>query len=122
LTGHHCADVNFEETKVLVKTAGGGEEWIEGDVIIAADGIKSIMREKMLSLSGLKDEGEFHVDCSAQFRRESWLILCLERFSSGRATGDAAYRIIIPREKLESDPELLELVNEKVGIRWMGPG
>lgn len=41
---------------------------------------------------------------------------------SGRATGDAAYRILIPREKLESDPELLQLVTEKVGIRWMGPG
>ena len=40
----------------------------------------------------------------------------------GRATGDAAYRILIPREKLESDPELLQLVTEKVGIRWMGPG
>ncbi|GAA5895067.1 uncharacterized protein JCM6883_002309 [Sporobolomyces salmoneus] len=95
LTGHCCTDVNFEESKLLVKTAKG-EEWAEGDVIIAADGIKSIMREKMLALSGLKDEG--------------------------RATGDAAYRIIIPREKLEDDPELLQLVTEKVGIRWMGPG
>ncbi|GAA5957251.1 hypothetical protein JCM3765_000404 [Sporobolomyces pararoseus] len=98
LTGHFCSDVDFEESRILVKNSkqGGQEDWIEGDVIIAADGIKSIMREKMLALSGLKDEG--------------------------RATGDAAYRILIPREKLESDPELLQLVTEKVGIRWMGPG
>lgn len=42
----------------MVKRAGAEEEWVEGDVIIAADGIKSIMREKMLALSGLKDEGK----------------------------------------------------------------
>ena len=60
LTGHFCSDVDFEESRILVKNSkqGGEEEWIEGDVIIAADGIKSIMREKMLALSGLKDEGE----------------------------------------------------------------
>ena len=59
LCGHHCADVDFEQSKLLVKTSEG-EEWVEGDVIIAADGIKSVMREKMLSLSGLKDEGEYY--------------------------------------------------------------
>jgi len=48
--------------------------------------------------------------------------LTFNEISAGRATGDAAYRIIIPREKLEDDPELLQLVTEKVGIRWMGPG
>lgn len=59
LTGHCCSDVDFEQSKLLVRSVKtGGEEWIEGDVIIAADGIKSIMREKMLALSGLKDEGE----------------------------------------------------------------
>ncbi|GAA5924437.1 uncharacterized protein JCM15063_005643 [Sporobolomyces koalae] len=94
-TGHHVANVDFEGSRLLVKTSAG-EEWIEGDVIIAADGIKSIVRERMLSLHGLKDEG--------------------------RATGDAAYRILIPREKLADDPELLQLVEEKAGIRWMGPG
>jgi len=57
LCGHHCADVDFEQSKLLVRNSEG-EEWVEGDVIIAADGIKSVMREKMLSLSGLKDEGE----------------------------------------------------------------
>lgn len=57
LCGHHCADIDFEQSKLLVKNSEG-EEWVEGEVIIAADGIKSVMREKMLSLSGLKDEGE----------------------------------------------------------------
>ncbi|GAA6062309.1 hypothetical protein JCM10212_006861 [Sporobolomyces blumeae] len=112
LTGHGCVDVDFDRTRLLVKNnkatgtgqgrrdeeggGGGGAEWIEADVIIAADGIKSLVREKMLALHGVKDEG--------------------------RATGDAAYRIIIPRDKLEHDPELVQLVDDKVGIRWMGPG
>jgi len=37
-------------------------------------------------------------------------------------TGDAAYRITIQREKLLGRPELLKLVDESVGYRWMGPG
>jgi salicylate hydroxylase len=37
-------------------------------------------------------------------------------------TGDAAYRITIPRDKLLGRPELLKLVDESVSYRWMGPG
>lgn len=33
---------------------------------------------------------------------------------------DAAYRIFIPREKLEHDPELKKMVDEPIGLRWMG--
>jgi salicylate hydroxylase len=37
-------------------------------------------------------------------------------------TGDAAYRILIPREKLQHDQEALSLLDENVGMRVMGPG
>jgi salicylate hydroxylase len=37
-------------------------------------------------------------------------------------TGDAAYRILIPKEKLEQDKDALKLLREDVGVRWIGPG
>ncbi|KAK3175309.1 hypothetical protein OEA41_002556 [Lepraria neglecta] len=49
-------------------------EWIEGDVLIAADGIKSDIRYQMAQEHGIKDRST--------------------------STGDAAYRLIIPREKM----------------------
>ncbi|KAL9129563.1 MAG: hypothetical protein Q9217_002019 [Psora testacea] len=36
-------------------------------------------------------------------------------------TGDAAYRILIPREKMKNDPRALKLLDTNVGMRWMGP-
>lgn len=37
-------------------------------------------------------------------------------------TGDAAYRVLIPRSQLVGDQRALELLNSNVGMRWMGPG
>lgn len=71
-------------------------EWIEGDVVIAADGIKSNIRRQMASRHGVKDRSI--------------------------STGDAAYRVIIPREKMQGDKRALGLLNSNVGMRWMGPG
>ena len=70
-------------------------EWIEGDAVIAADGIKSDIRHQIAKAHG-------HTDHS-------------------RPTGDAAYRILIPKERLEHDPRALELLNNNAGMRWMGP-
>jgi salicylate hydroxylase len=42
--------------------------------------------------------------------------------NAAQNTGDAAYRITVPREKLLSQPELLKLVDESISYRWMGPG
>lgn len=36
-------------------------------------------------------------------------------------TGDAAYRILIPREKLQHDKRALALLDQNIGVRWMGP-
>jgi salicylate hydroxylase len=69
-------------------------EVITADVVLAADGIKSRLRKQLLNL----DE------------------------DIPIPTGDAAYRAILPREAMESDPVLRELVDTPRGTRWIGPG
>ncbi|KAI6709225.1 salicylate hydroxylase [Diplocarpon mali] len=71
-------------------------EWFSGDVIICADGIKSGIRRQMAAHFGVKDQ-------------------------SAR-TGDAAYRVLIPQDKLKNDPAALKLLSQNIGIRWMGSG
>ena len=91
--GHNVtkADESFAP-KVQVSSG----EWFSGDVILAADGIKSLIRRQMAAHHGVKDHS--------------------------LPTGDSAYRILIPREKLERDERALHLLGENVGMRWMGPG
>lgn len=84
-------DDNFE-ARVQLKSG----EWIEGDIVVAADGIKSDIRRQIAELHN-------HVD-------------------QPTPTGDAAYRILIPKELMEHDEEALKLLNKNVGMRWMGPG
>ncbi|KAJ5294076.1 salicylate hydroxylase [Penicillium antarcticum] len=72
------------------------EEWISGDVVIAADGIKSDLRHQVASHHG-------HTDTC-------------------QPTGDAAYRIMIPKGMMQGDQRALDLLNHNVGMRWMGPG
>src|SRR5882762_2808491 len=43
-------------------------------------------------------------------------------YNLAQDTGDAAYRVMIPREKLVNRPELLKLVDESISYRWIGPG
>ncbi|KAF7587842.1 hypothetical protein BBP40_006665 [Aspergillus hancockii] len=67
---------------------------VRGDIVIAADGIKSTIRSHLL------DE---------------------DSTSKVTPTGDAAYRIMLPRSVMENDPELKDLVNEPQATRWLGP-
>ena len=76
-----------------VRLASG--RWIESNLIIGADGIKSIIRRSMTARNGVYDQAE--------------------------PTGEAAYRALIPRASLQGDPKLLELLEADVGTRWMGP-
>ncbi|KAL1311258.1 hypothetical protein AAFC00_001447 [Neodothiora populina] len=80
------------EARVQLKSG----EWIEGDIVIAADGIKSDIRRQIA-------QHHKHVD-------------------KATPTGDAAYRILIPKAKMEHDEEAMKLLNHNVGMRWMGPG
>ncbi|KAG9658289.1 FAD/NAD(P)-binding domain-containing protein, partial [Aureobasidium melanogenum] len=69
--------------------------WVRGDLVIAADGIKSNIRRQIAA-------HHKHVDRATP-------------------TGDAAYRILIPRERMQRDPETLNMIFQNAAIRWMGP-
>ncbi|KAL1981680.1 hypothetical protein VTN96DRAFT_2343 [Rasamsonia emersonii] len=83
-------DIRFDTTEVVL--ADGTV--IAGDVVIAADGIKSTIRGKLLNDTTVKPT----------------------------ATGDAAYRIILPRSKMLANPELRQLIDQPKATRWIGPG
>lgn len=81
--------------KFTIKPVKGGEPYeVECDVFLACDGIKSVTREAML-----KDLG---IDASVI------------------DTNQAAYRIMLDRKDMEHDPELMELINMKGNVRWIG--
>lgn len=66
---------------------------VRGDVVIGADGIKSTIRGHLLD--------DFNIKAIP--------------------TGDAAYRIMLPRHVMEKDPELKALIDEPQATRWIGP-
>ncbi|GAM34412.1 hypothetical protein TCE0_015r01977 [Talaromyces pinophilus] len=90
LVNSHVVDVNFDRTEVVL--ADG--RILRGDVVLAADGIKSNIRPKLLEDNTIKVE----------------------------ATGDAAYRIILSREEMLSHPLLKEMIDQSRATRWIGPG
>ncbi|KAJ7796263.1 hypothetical protein B0H14DRAFT_28383 [Mycena olivaceomarginata] len=69
-----------------------GGDIIEGDLIVGADGIKSIVREAVVGAS----KPPIH-------------------------TGDSAYRSVISTAGMLADPELKELADRGEMISWMGP-
>jgi salicylate hydroxylase len=71
-------------------------ETLSADVAIAADGTKSDLRHQIATAHG-------HID-------------------HAQPAGDAAYRILVPKQDLAGDPEALALLNSNVGMRWLGPG
>lgn len=77
-----------------VRPRGSEPFEITCDVLLAADGIKSKAREQILD--------ELGVDAQVQ------------------DTGQAAYRIMLKREEMESDPELFALINADKVTRWIG--
>jgi salicylate hydroxylase len=93
-TSSYVEDINFLNGLIKIK---GSSEWLQADVVIAADGIKSIVRKKMLA---------FH--CAVDQIRE---------------TGDAAWRVVITAEQIykSKNAGLIEALENPVGLRWMGP-
>nr|A0A455LLW0.1 RecName: Full=FAD-dependent monooxygenase atnJ; AltName: Full=Arthripenoid biosynthesis cluster protein J [Arthrinium sp.]AYO60883.1 hydroxybenzoate hydroxylase AtnJ [Arthrinium sp.] len=87
--GARVVDVDLEATVALL--ADG--QRVAGDLIIAADGVKSTLKAKV----------------------------CPPEAVVPLPTGEAAYRFTLPRELLESDAELRELVQRPWGVRWDGP-
>ncbi|EPE08666.1 salicylate hydroxylase [Ophiostoma piceae UAMH 11346] len=67
---------------------------IEVDVLLGADGIKSATRGAMFDDLGL---------------------------TTGEAdTGQAAYRIMLTREQMAHDPEMMRLIDSDLVVRWIG--
>jgi salicylate hydroxylase len=67
---------------------------VEADILLAADGIKSNIRVEMLKILG----------ADAQVKD----------------TNQAAYRIMLHRDQMKGDPELLELLDSNRVVRWIG--
>ncbi|KAH8599293.1 putative monooxygenase [Bisporella sp. PMI_857] len=72
----------------------GDSYTVDCDVLLAADGVKSKARVAMLQ--------ELGVDAEV------------------KDTHQAAYRIMLTREQMQDDPELLELIDSDRVIRWIG--
>ncbi|KKZ68622.1 salicylate hydroxylase [[Emmonsia] crescens] len=87
--GATVIDIDFEHPAVCLQ---GGES-VYGDVVIAADGVKSTIRRKMFL-----DDG-----------------------NRVQPSGDAAFRVLIPREKMLQDKETAKLINSPQAVRWIGP-
>lgn len=98
LLGHEVTSVDFDNTKIKYRLRKSDDpekesDWQQYDLVIAADGVKSNIRRQMLALQGEIDEAQ--------------------------DTGQAAYRILLTREMMETDPELKKLIDEPVITRWI---
>jgi salicylate hydroxylase len=82
--------VEPQEGKVTLENG----EVISGDLLIGADGIKSIVRDAVAG----------------------------GRPKSPVPTGHAAYRAVISTKDMISDPDLKPLIDQAEMISWMGPG
>ena len=93
-TNSWVEDIDFANTRVKIRSC---TDWLQSDVVIAADGIKSSIRKKILALHNRVDQV--------------------------RETGDAAWRVMISAEKIyqSEDPTLIDALENQIGLRWMGP-
>ena len=80
---------------IKVQPREGAAYTVTADILLAADGLKSRIRDQMLKELDIKAEV---ID-----------------------TQQAAYRIMLKREDMENDPELLELIDTERVTRWIGP-
>jgi len=83
-------NVQFSPAAVLLNDG----TTVHGDVVLGADGIKSMIRARVLG-----DEKDVAVP-----------------------TGDAVFRVVLTKEILSNFPDLLPFIEEKKAIRWVGPG
>ena len=84
-TNAHVEKIDFDTPSVTLR----GGETHKADVVIAADGLKSVCRASLFNKLNLVDKA--------------------------RPTGDAAYRIVIPAESLVKDETLKHFIDKPVG-------
>ncbi|KAJ7114023.1 hypothetical protein C8R44DRAFT_796123 [Mycena epipterygia] len=87
---------DFDNHRIQVRERGkeGEEHWVDADVILGADGIKSVARKCILARHSEEDDVQ--------------------------DTGQSAYRIMLRRDQLAHDPELLAMVDSNATFRWIG--
>ncbi|KAI0166632.1 putative salicylate hydroxylase [Xylariaceae sp. FL1272] len=84
----------IEEERLAVYHAGN-VKWMTGDLVIAADGVNSLIRKRMLENEGLHDE----------------LV----------PTGHIGYRFTLTEEMIKGDENVMGLLRETTATRFMGP-
>lgn len=90
-----CENVKFGSKPSFTAVPRNGEPYeVQCDILLGADGVKSNTRVAMLR--------ELNVEAEV------------------KDTAQAAYRIMLTREQLSSDPELLALIDADKVIRWIG--
>ena len=77
-----------------VTPRNGSPFQVKTDVLLAAEGIKSTTRARLMAEIGATVAVE--------------------------DTGQAAYRVLLPREKMASDPEMMALIDSNQVTRWIG--
>ena len=88
-------DLSASKPSFLVTPRASKEPYkVEADVLLGCDGIKSNARAAMLALLKVNAKIE--------------------------DTHQAAYRIMLKREQMEDDPELLQLIDSDTVVRWIG--
>jgi salicylate hydroxylase len=93
--GSVVSEATFAGKPSFKVTPVTGEPYrVEADVLLAADGVKSPTRVAML-----KERGEA---------------------ADAKDTGQAAYRIMLTRDQMKHDPELLALLDADSVTRWIG--
>lgn len=85
---------------ISTRYAEGATQKEECDVFLAADGIKSKTRTQIMAALGHNHDHDLATDVED--------------------TGQAAYRIMIPRAKMAHDPEMLQLMDSNQVTRWIG--
>lgn len=82
------------KAKFTAKPRDGEPYEVEADVVLASDGVKSIARSALLKDIGVS--------------------------ADVKDTNQAAYRIMLTRDEMKHDPELLELIDSNKVTRWIG--
>ncbi|KAI0907062.1 putative salicylate hydroxylase [Ustulina deusta] len=88
-------DLIIFNRRILVRSRGINT-WMSADLILAADGMSSIVRRRMAVASGHDDH----------------LV----------PAGESAYRFLLPRELIKHDKAAMDLLGKNHGMRYMGPG
>ncbi|KAI1306390.1 putative salicylate hydroxylase [Xylaria venustula] len=103
LKDHEVVDVDEDfspvstilPNRVLVRSCGI-KTWMSADLILAADGMSSVIRRRMAAANCHEDR----------------LV----------PAGESAYRFLLPRELIKNDQTAMDLLDRNHGIRYMGPG